>query len=53
MKKSYVKPMMEIVEVQLSDCIAGSTGVNVEVGKVTHSEVATGWEMTGSSVSGN
>lgn len=50
MKKKYVKPMMEIVEVRLSDCIAGSNDVRVDAGKVTHSEVKDDWVMTGSSV---
>lgn len=41
MKKEYVKPTMEIVEVQLSDCIAGSVNViggkaaSYELGRVT------------------
>lgn len=37
MKKDYLKPTMEVVEVQLSDCIAGS--IQVASGKVNLQEV--------------
>lgn len=37
MKKDYLKPTMEVVEVQLSDCIAGS--IQVSSGKVNLQEV--------------
>lgn len=44
-KKNYLKPTIEIVEVQLSDCIAGSTGVSVGVSKTAHYEMGLsgGW----------
>lgn len=44
MKKDYLKPIMEVVEVQLSDCIAGS--VNVTKGKTAHYEMGleNGWD---------
>lgn len=44
MKKDYLKPTMEVVEVQLSDyCAAGS--INVERGKTSHYEMGLegGW----------
>lgn len=37
MKKDYLKPTMEVVEIQLSDCIAGS--IQVASGKVNLQEV--------------
>ena len=39
MKKNYVKPTMEIVEVQLSDCIAGSGSTKVSIGIVNHQQI--------------
>lgn len=39
MKKDYVKPKMEIIEVQLSDCIAGSGPVSVERGVVNTQQI--------------
>ena len=36
-KKDYLKPTIEIVEIQLSDCIAGSS-IIVDEGKVKHVE---------------
>lgn len=40
MKKDYLKPMMEVVEVELSDCIAGS--INVSKGTTGHTEIGLG-----------
>lgn len=53
MKKDYLKPRLEVVEVQLSDCIAGSA-IEVEGGKIKHVEstplpdgTSIGWDKDG------
>ena len=48
-KKKYEKPVIEVVEVQLSECIAGSvqTAVAIEKGTKTNTTV----RATGNSVS--
>lgn len=39
MKKDYLKPMMEVVEVQLSDYCAAGSGITVPRGKTAHYEL--------------
>ena len=39
MKKNYVSLKLQVVEVQLSDCIAGSNPVNVNLGNTLKQEV--------------
>lgn len=48
MKKDYLKPMLEVVEIQLSDCIAGS-GPTVVSGYASHTELGRGsdWSLDG------
>ena len=44
-KKKYEKPVIEIVEIQLSECIAGSvvqSGVIIKEGSKTSNTIATG-----------